>query len=433
MRELAQFAVEKIKSLNVSADCSLNQTRGFSVTARMGDVETLQHHDEKNFGVTIYHDHRTGSASSSDFSKESIIATIDKAFTIASFSHPDPYSGLPDPKKLAQVQLDCDLYHPWDISPQQAIQMAIDCEKKACAFDSRIKNSDGASVSSITSHVLYANTLGFIGEVTSTEHGMSCGVIAGENDHMQREDEYTVARNPRDLWLTDVVAKRAAEKTIKRLGAKQIHTQTCPVIFEAPIAKTLLRAFIAAISGGNLYRQSSFLLNSLGEKIFPDFVNIEQHPFLLSAMGSTPFDGEGVTVSNQHYIRNGELVSYVLSSYSARKLGLETTGNAGGVFNLSLSHSDLSFEQLIKKMNRGLLVTELMGQGINITTGDYSRGASGFWVDNGEIQFPVEGITIANNLKSMFANLVAVSNDIDTRGTIRTGSILLDHMTIAGS
>lgn len=436
MRDLAHFALQHIRHLNVAADLSISHAHGFSVSARMGDVETLQHHDEKNFGVTIYHNQCTGSATSSDFSHDSIRATIEKAFAIASFSNPDPFSGLPDPAKLARTYPDCDLFHPWDITPEKAVSLAIECEKKACGFDSRIKNSDGATVSAVQSSVFYANTLDFMGEVRSTEYGMSCSVIAGENNQMQRDDEFTIARNPKDLWSADLVAQRAAEKTVRRLNAKRIKTQTCPVIFEASVAKSLLRVFIAAVSGGNLYRQSSFLLNAMGQQIFPSFINISQKPHLLSAMGSTPFDSEGVAVTNRDYIRNGELVSYVLSSYSARKLGLETTGNAGGVFNLQIScteNQESGLAALLTQMNTGLLVTELMGQGINITTGDYSRGAAGFWVENGEVQFPVEEITIAGNLKSMFADIVAIANDVDTRGTIRTGSILIDQMTVAGS
>jgi PmbA protein len=249
---------------------------------------------------------------------------------------------------------------------------------------------------------------------------------------MQRDDEFTAARNPADLWSIDLVAQRAAEKTIQRLGARKIKTQTCPVIFNGSVAKSLLRCFVQAISGGNLYRQSSFLLNALGKPIFPDFVNLYQRPHLLSAMSSAPFDREGVATIDQHYVKNGELVSYALGSYSARKLGMQSTGNAGGIYNLLISHTDVTLQQLLQQMGTGLLVTELMGQGVNITTGDYSRGASGFWVENGEMQFPVEEITIAGNLKNMFEGIVAIANDIDVRGSIRTGSILIDRMTVAG-
>jgi len=430
---IAQSALKQIKSLHIdAAEITLAQTKGFSVTARMGDVETLEHHLEKSFGVTVFQNQCTGSASSSDFSPESIRATIEKACTIARFSSPDPYAGLADPARLAKNYPDCDLYHRWNITPVDAITLAIECEKKALAFDKRIVNSEGASVSTVDSHGVYANTLGFFGDYTASDHGINCSVIARENNQMQRDYEYTSARNAKNLERIDWVAQKAAEKTVKRLGARRLKTQTCPVIFEASVAKSLLRSFVSAISGGNLYRQSSFLLNALGKPIFPAFMNIFQQPHLLAAMGSCPFDREGVATVDQHYVRDGELVSYVLSSYSARKLGLQTTGNAGGVFNLSITLSDLSLQQLLKKMHRGLFVTELMGQGVNITTGDYSRGAAGFWIENGEIQFPVEEITIAGNLKSIFTGIIANSNDVDLRGGIRTGSILIDQMTIAG-
>ncbi|MCX7121148.1 MAG: metalloprotease PmbA [Gammaproteobacteria bacterium] len=434
IRHFADMALQQLKTLGVTqAEISLSQASGFSVTARLGDVETLEHHLDKNFSVTVIRDYCTGSASSSDFSEASIFAVIEKACTIARFSNPDSFAGLADPARLAKNIPDCDLYHPWAITPAEAIEMAIACEKKAVSFDKRITNSEGASISTLNSHALYANTSGFLGEYSVTEHGMHCSVLATEDEKMQRDDEYTVARNPKDLSSIDFVATGAAEKTIKRLGARRIKTQSCPVIFEASVAKSLLRAFVQAISGSNLYRQSSFLLNAMGQPLFPEFINIFQQPNLLSAMGSVPFDAEGVAVENQHYIRAGELVSYVLGSYSARKLGLQTTGNAGGIFNLSINSTESSLQALLKKMDRGLLVTELMGQGVNITTGDYSRGASGFWVEHGEIQFPVEEVTIAGNLKSIFSGILAIANDVDIRGSIRSGSILIDKMTVAGS
>lgn len=432
-RHLVDLSLQKLKSMGVdAAEISLSKTKGFSVTARLGDVETVEHHTEKAFGVTVFQNQCTGSASSSDFSADSILATIEKACSIAHFSNPDPCAGLADPKRLAKTIPNCDIYHPWDISPTEAIQLAIDCEKQAVGMDKRIVNSEGASVSTLISQSIYANTLGFLGEYQATEQGIHCSVLARENDEMQRNDEYTVARNPKDLKPIEYIAKRAAEKTLQRLGSRRLKTQTCPVIFEAPVAKSLLRSFIQAISGGNLYRQSSFLLNALGKPVFPAFINIFQEPHLLSAMGSVPFDNEGVLTVDQHYVRDGVLANYVLSSYSARKLGMQTTGNAGGVFNLSISHTDVTLQQLLQKMQRGLLVTELMGQGVNITTGDYSRGAAGFWVENGEIQFPVEEITIAGNLKTIFEGLVAVANDTDVRSSVRTGSILIDRMTVAG-
>ncbi|EKD54444.1 MAG: microcin-processing peptidase 1, partial [uncultured bacterium] len=367
LHDVAKNALKKLKSLNIdAAEISLGETKGFSVTARLGDVETLEHHLEKSFGVTVFQNQCTGSASSSDFSEESIQATIEKACTIARFSSPDQYAGLADPARLAKNYPDCDLYHFWDISPQDAITLAIECEKKAVGFDKRIINSEGASISTMNSHGVYANTLGFLGEYNASEHGISCSVVACEDNQMQRDDEYTVARNSKDLQSIDFIAQRAAEKTINRLGARKIKTQTCPIIFEASTAKSLLHSLVQAISGGNLYRQSSFLLNALGKPIFPAFMNVFQRPHILSAMGSCPFDREGIATVDQDYVRAGELVSYVLGSYSARKLGMQSTGNAGGIFNLLISPTDVTLQQLLQKMQRGLLVTELMGQGVNI-------------------------------------------------------------------
>lgn len=433
LTELAHIALDQIKKSGVdTGEVSIGESNGFSIAARLGDVETMEHHLEKSFNITVYDQHRVGSASSSDFSLESITKTIEKARSIVRFSNPDPFSGLADSARLAKIIPNCDLYHPWNISPQDAIALAIECEKKAMSCDSRIVNSDGTNVSTVNSYGVYANTDGFMGDYRQSDHAINCSVVAIENNQMQRDDEYTVARNPTDLLSIEYIASRAAEKTVKRLGARRLKTQTCPVIFEASVAKSLLGNFISAISGGNLYRQSSFLLNALGNPIFPPFISIYQQPHLLSAMGSRPFDQEGVATQDQYYVRDGELVSYVLSSYSARKLGMQTTGNAGGVFNLSVECTDVTLQQLLHKMQRGLFVTELMGQGVNITTGDYSRGAAGFWVENGEIQFPVEEITIAGNLNNIFAGLVAFANDTDVRGCIRTGSVLVDQMTVAG-
>lgn len=431
--DLAQFTLDQIKKSGVDAgEVSIGEANGFSVSARMGDVETMEHHLEKSVNVTVYDQQCTGSASSSDFSVESIIKTVEKACAIARFSQPDPFAGLADPDRLAKKIVDCDLYHPWGITPADAIALAIECEKKAMSVDSRIVNSDGAQISTVSAYGVYANSNGFVGDYRHTDHSISCSLIAEENGQMQRDDEYTSARNPLDLFSIDFIAMRAAQKTLGRLNARRLKTQTCPVIFEASVAKSLLGHFISAISGGNLYRQSSFLKDGLGKMIFPNFISIHQQPHLLSAMGSCPFDQEGVETVDQYYVRDGELVNYVLGSYSARKLGLQTTGNAGGVFNLMVDAQKVTLKQLMKKMQRGLFVTELMGQGVNITTGDYSRGASGFWVENGEIQFPVEEITIAGNLKNIFSGVVGFSDDVDVRSSIRTGSILIDQITVAG-
>lgn len=431
--ELTEFALKKISSLKVDgAEISCARENGLSVSVRLGDVETVTHHLDQHFSVTVYSDHRTGSASSTDLSKPAITQAIEKAATIARYGNPDPFSGLPDKTRLATAFPDCDLSHDWNITTDEAIALATQCESLACQ-DKRITNSEGVSVSTFHSEIVIANTLGFTGSYPVSEHGISCSLVAKENNRMQRDYAYTVARNPNDLKSCDDIAQEASKRTIARLNPRPIKTQTCPVIFEAPVAKSLLRSFVQAISGGNLYRNSSFLQDAINKPVFPEFINIFQQPHIPMAMGSAPFDQEGVSTTDIKYVENGKLVSYALGSYSARKLGLHSTGNAGGVYNLAVSQSNLSFTELLKEMDTGLLVTDLMGQGVNITTGDYSRGASGFWVEKGEIQFPVEEITVAGNLKDIFQSIRAIANDTDCRGTIRAGSILINKMTIAGS
>jgi len=429
---LTDFALKKIKGLHVSeAEITCSQENGLSIEVRLGDVETLTHHLDQQFSVTIYDQNRTGTASSTDLSENAVLQTIEKAVSIARFASPDVYAGLPEKDRLAYSYPDCDLFYSWDITTHDMIALAIECEKMACS-DPRISNSEGVSVSTFKSDAIMANTLGFVGRYPVTQHAISCSLLAKDKGKMQRDYSYSVARNPNKLKSYVDIAKDAAERTAKRLNTKSIKTQKCPVIFEAPVAKSLLRSFVGAISGGNLYRQSSFLLNSLNQTIFPDFIDIYQQPHLLGAMGSRPFDSEGVKTCDQHYVEKGRLSRYALGSYSARKLGLSSTGNAGGVFNLSISHSDLSLPELLKEMGTGLFVTELMGQGVNLTTGDYSRGASGFWVENGEIKYPVEEITVAGNLRDMFQSIRAIANDTDCRGSIRTGSILINQITVAG-
>ena len=432
LQQLVNFALENVKALSVSdAEISCSLENGLSVDVRSGDVETLTHHLDQQFSITIYDECKTGTASSTDLSENAIRQTIEKAATIAKFASADPYAGLPSQEGLAFDYPDCQLSSDWDISAQDMIALAIEAEKIGCAHQ-RIKNSEGVSISTFKSDAILANTLGFMGRYPVTQHGITCSFLAKENGQMQRDYDYTVARDPSQLRSHIDVAKGAADRTARRLNARPIKTQTCPVIFEAPVARSLLRAFVSAISGGNLYRQSSFLLNALNQSVFPEFINIYQQPHLLGAIGSRPFDSEGVKTKEQFYVENGMLSSYVLGSYSARKLGMSSTGNAGGVFNLAITQSDITLPALLKEMGTGLFVTEMMGQGVNVTTGDYSRGAAGFWVENGEIQFPVEEITVAGNLKQMFQSIRAIANDTDYRSSIRTGSILIDKMTIAG-
>lgn len=429
----AEQALALAKSLGADqADVALNDENGFSVSARNGEVETVEHHQEHGFAITVYRDRCTGSTSSSDLTEKSIRAAVEKAVNIAKFSGRDDYAGIADADRLAHHYPELALYHHWDITPSDAIKLAIECDRIACEQDSRIEQCESANVSTYDGFRVYANSHGFVGRVASSRHSISCSLIAKENGKMQRDYEYTMSRYPERLDDVSFVAKQAAQKTIHRLGAHKIETQACPVILNAPIAKGLLGSFISAISGSSLYREATFLLDHLDKKVFPDFVHIFQEPHLSGAIGSAPFDAEGVRTEDRDFVRDGILTSYVLGSYSARKLGMSTTGNAGGVYNLSINHSEQNLQKLLKTMNTGLFVTELMGQGINILTGDYSRGATGFWVENGEIVHPVEEVTIAGNLRDMYANIVAVGNDVDRRGSICTGSILLSEMMIAG-
>jgi PmbA protein len=415
-----------------AAEALFSYETGFSVRVRHAEVETVEHHQAKTLHVTVYHDQRTGTAATSDLSVEAILSTVDKACAIAAYAGQDAYTGLADPAHLAKNYPDLQLYHPWDMTTAQAIEIAIECDTVARAQDPRITDAEGSSVSSYDSFKLYGNTNGFIGHYPQSLQTISCAVVAQANDAMQQEHEYTTARSATDLDDPVIIAKAAAQKVLQRLNARRLTTRRCPVIFHAPIAKSVLGHFVAAISGRSLYQKSSFLLDHLGKPVFPAFVHIYQEPHLISGMGSAPFDAEGVRTQNLDYIREGILQNYVLGSYSARKLGLTTTGNAGGVFNLGINHQGMNLAGLLKKMDTGLLVTEVMGQGINIVTGAYSRGAVGFWVERGEIQYAVEEITIAGQLQDMFSHLIAVADDTDCRGSIRTGSILINEMTIGG-
>lgn len=415
-----------------STEVSANIAQGFTTTVRLGEVETVEFTRDKGAVVTVYFGQQKGSASTTDTSHEALGNAVKAACDIARVTGKDEYAGLPEKELLAFNYPDLDLYHPWSINAEQGIEIATQCEALAREYDPRITNSDGATLSTNQSYYVYANSLDFYGSYATSRHSLSCMLIGQENQQMQRDYSYSVARAADELTPANIIAKEAAEKTLRRLGARKLTTRKAPIIFEAEIAGGLLGSFISAIRGGNLYRKSSFLLDHLGKQIFPHHIEIVEQPHLMRGLGSTPFDSEGVKTQAKHFIRNGILENYVLGCYSARKLGMKTTGNAGGVFNLSINTSNDNLPELLKRMGTGLLVTELMGQGVNILTGDYSRGASGFWVENGEIQYPVEEITIAGNLKEMFMNLIAVGNDIDKRGSIRTGSILIDEMMIAG-
>ena len=416
-----------------TAEAGVNISQGLSVSVRLGEVETVEHTRDKGLGLTVYIGQRTGSASTTDFGREALRDTVRAACAIARHTAEDDCSGLADPDRLAREIPDLDLHHPWNPGVNQAIVLARECEAAARGVDKRITNSEGASLSTHEGLEVYGNTHGFLGAVAGSRHSLSVSVIAQDEAGMQRDYWYTSARDAKALDAPATVGHLAADRTLRRLNARRLSTRQCPVLYEAPIAGSLLSHFVGAIRGGALYRQSSFLLDSLGKKVFTDFVRIHEQPHLKGALGSAAFDGEGVATAPRDLVHDGVLLGYVLDSYSARKLKMPTTGNAGGVHNLTIAPGPDDLAALLKRMDTGLFVTELIGFGVNTVTGDYSRGAAGFWVENGEIQYPVEEITIAGNLKEMFRHLAAVGSDVDRRGNIRTGSILIENMTVAGS
>ncbi len=411
---------------------NVNHDSGYSVDVRMGDVETVAFSEDKGVSLVVYIGQRKGGASSTDTSPAALDALVTAACDIARVSAADPCFGLADRELINNNYPDLDLYFPWDISPPEAIEKALDCETQALALDRRISNSDGVNFSTYAFYHGFANTYGGEGIIQSTRHSISCSLIAKEGESMQRDYDYTTARRHQDLDSLENLAKNTVERATKRLGARKVKTQKTAVLFSARVANGLFSSFINAINGGNLYRKNSFLMDSIGQQVFPEFINIYEQPFLLRALGSSPFDGEGVPTRANVFVQNGIVQQYVLGSYSARRLGLKTTANSGGVHNLTIDPTAGGLNDLLKKMGTGLLVTELMGQGVNGLTGDYSRGATGFWVENGEIQFPVEEITIAGNLKEMFKAIVAVGSDLNPNISTRCGSVLIEQMTIAG-
>src|SRR5574343_57863 len=434
LRTIAEDILKFARKRGASA-CEVDVSEGFgqSVTVRRDEVDTIEYNRDKGIGVTIYDGQKRGYASTSDFSRDSLKATVDAAISIARFTAPDPAAGLPDEALLAREFPDFDLYHPWNISTEEAIELARRCERAAFAVSPEIRNSDGASVSMQQAHFISANSLGFLGGYASSRHYLSCSVIAGEGDDMQRDDWYTTKRDPADLADADEIGTFAARRSLARLGARQIPTCEVPVLFEAPLAASLIGSFVHSVSGGALYRKSSFLLDSLGKQVFAPHIQISERPFLPKGFASGAFDDDGVATRDREVIIDGVLQGYFLSTYSARKLGMQTTGNAGGSHNLLVKPGQYDLDGLVKQMDRGLLVTELLGHGVNYVTGDYSRGAAGFWVENGKIQYPVHEITIAGNLKDMLMGIREIGSDVLVRGSKHCGSILVDRMTVAGA
>ncbi|GJM07278.1 MAG: PmbA protein [marine bacterium B5-7] len=413
------------------ATMSLSASTGFTLSVREGDVESLEHQQDTLFGVTAYVGQQRGHASTTDVSEAEIHKAIEAAITLAKVTAPDPHSGLPEKENLAFDYTDLDLDHPWAIQPEQAIQDLQRCEKAALAVDSRLK-TESMALHTASGYRVLANTQNFCGTVHSSDHSVSCSLIAEDKQGMQRDGEYSLARNAADLWTMEALAKASADRCLSRLDARSLATEKVPVLFNPQTARSLWRHFIGAISGRALYRQSSFLLDTLDKKLFPDFIQMIEQPYLQGAIGSAPFDDEGCRADPRAIVDSGVLQRYILSTYAGRRLNLPSTGNAGGVRNLTIQSRMDKLDDVVQSIDRGLLVTELMGQGVDLTNGNYSRGAAGFWIEHGKIQFPVHEMTIAGNLKAMFQDIRAVCDDVDYRGNCRTGSVLIDGLTMAG-
>ncbi|OUR70798.1 metalloprotease PmbA [Methylophaga sp. 41_12_T18] len=432
LEQAAEIALQQAKLLGATAaEVGVSHSTGLSVTVRQGETETLEHNNDTGLALTVYLGQSKASASTSDLRPEAIADTVKAACDIAKYTQADDYAGLADKELMATEFPDLSLYHPWDIDAEQAIVLATECEQAGRDVDAQISNSDGATLSTHEGGRVYANSHGFVGSTKSSRHSLSCTLIANDESGMQRDYWYDIARAGGDLASAQAIGQRAAKNTLARLNARTVKTGSYPVIFAADIAPSLIGQLIGAIRGGALYRKSSFLLDQLGEQIFPDFMHIHEQPYLLKGLGSCAFDGEGVITHARDIVKDGVLESYVLDSYSARKLNMTTTANSGGVHNLTVESGEHDFASLLKQLDTGIIVTETMGMGINIVTGDYSQGAAGFWVENGEIQYPIDEFTIAHNLRDMFMGIQAVGNDVELRGNTRTGSILLESMTVA--
>ena len=435
MLDIAQLVLDEAKKLGVDqAETAIHQGTGISVTARLGELETVEKNNDTEVVVSVYKNHKTGSASSADVTEQGIRQTVQAAASIAKYTGEDDCFGLADKELMATDIPDLDLYHAWDIDIAGMCDLALQCEQIARDYDKRIINSEGASVNSYSGADIYANSHGFMHKKLASRHSISCSVVSGHEQEMQRDYWYDSNRNADKLSAIEHVGEMTAKRAIRRLGAKQIKSCQVPVLFEAPIASSLIGHFISGIKGGALYKKASFLLDKLQQPIFPDFINIWENPHMQSGAGSSAYDNEGVaTADKRQLITDGVLQGYVLGSYTARKLNMQSTANAGGVRNVRISHSEHDLQAMLSMMGTGLLVTELIGSGINMVTGDYSRGAAGFWVENGEIKHAVDEITIAGNLANMFMGIAEVGGDIDYRGNICSGSILLENMTVAGA
>ena len=434
LKDLASSIIDFGKREGASAvEAAASCNEGLSVNVRMGEVETIEHTRDKGMGVTVYIGQRKGSASTSDFSAQAIHDTVRAACNIARHASEDPHAGLADEKLLARDPVALDLYHPWALTAEQAIDLATRAEDAARNADSRISNSEGAGVNRSDALFVYANSHGFLQGYPSSRQSLSCTVIAGSAEAMQRDYWYSVARNADALQAPEEIGQMAAQRTVARLNSRSLNTRETPVVFQADVARGLFQNLVGAVRGASQYRKSSFLLDAAGETLFPGYMRIHEQPHIPRALGSSSFDSEGVATQARDLVSDGVLRGYVLDSYSARQLNLQTTGNAGGVHNLTVEPNAGDLNDLLKQMGDGLLITEMMGFGINAVTGDYSRGASGFWIEGGEIAYPVEEITVAGNLRAMFTGMQCVGNDIDARGNIRCGSVLIDRMTVAGN
>jgi PmbA protein len=435
LEEVASLALQEARRQGASqseADVSVSQ--GLSVSVRLREVDTIEYQRDRGLAVTVYFGKRKGSASTADLTAAAVRETLEKACAIARYTAEDPYAGLIEAQLLAREIPDLDLDHPWEVTPERAIELARACEAAGLAVDARVNNSEGAAVNTQRHTGVYGNSLGFLAGYSSTSHSVSCALLAQDGDDMQRDHWYTLARDPADLEDVVGIGRTAGQRALARLGARRLTTRKAPVAFTPDLARGLFRSFIGAISGPSQYRKSSFLLDAAGEQLFPKFLTMQERPHILKGLASSPFDQEGAATHDRDLVSAGVLDGYVLGSYSARRLGLKSTGNAGGIHNLIVTSTQAALDaaEFLKRLGTGLLVTELMGQGVNGVTGDYSRGASGFWVENGAIAYPVHEITIAGNLRPMYRDILALGSDVDPRGGIRTGSVLIGEMTIAG-